>query len=149
MEKVSFWFWSLDWIELWRLLAWLDEPLCQDRLWILSDLCTQNFWSGSVWGMKESWKGPYDIKAMVVIYLSHLIWYNNMILSYNSCWVLLLITYIGLYWVYAITITLVGCILLQDHHCMSVGIELGWRWWEEVAFKLYVTYPSLVNKFNI
>jgi hypothetical protein len=23
---------SLDWIELWRLLAWLDEPFCQDRL---------------------------------------------------------------------------------------------------------------------
>jgi hypothetical protein len=23
---------SLDWIELWRFLAWLDEPLCQDRL---------------------------------------------------------------------------------------------------------------------
>jgi hypothetical protein len=33
MEKVSFGFWiSLDWIELWRLLAWLDEPFCQDRL---------------------------------------------------------------------------------------------------------------------
>jgi hypothetical protein len=28
---------------------------------------------GSVWGMKDSWKGPYDIKAMVVISLSHLI----------------------------------------------------------------------------
>jgi hypothetical protein len=27
----------------------------------------------SVWGMKDSWKGPYDIKAMVVISLSHLI----------------------------------------------------------------------------
>jgi hypothetical protein len=34
MEKVSFGdFWiSLDWIELWRLLSWLDETLCQDRL---------------------------------------------------------------------------------------------------------------------
>jgi hypothetical protein len=33
MEKVSFLdFGSLDWIELWRLLAWLDEPFCQDRL---------------------------------------------------------------------------------------------------------------------
>jgi hypothetical protein len=51
-----------------------------------------------VWGMKDSWKGPYDIKAMVVISLSHLIF--NMILSYKSCCVLLydsLITYIGLY----------------------------------------------------
>jgi hypothetical protein len=28
---------------------------------------------GSVWGMKGSWKGSYDIKAMVVISLSHLI----------------------------------------------------------------------------
>ena len=39
----------------------------------------------------------------------------NMILSYKACCVLLydsLITYIGLYWVYVITITLVGCILL-------------------------------------
>ena len=27
----------------------------------------------SVWGTKDSWKGPYDIKAMVVISLSHLI----------------------------------------------------------------------------
>jgi hypothetical protein len=26
-----------------------------------------------VWGIKDSWKGPYDIKAMVVISLSHLI----------------------------------------------------------------------------
>jgi hypothetical protein len=53
-----------------------------------------------VWGTKESWKGPYDIKAMVVISLLHLICYNNMILSYKSCCVLLydsLITYIGLY----------------------------------------------------
>jgi len=115
---------SLDWIELWRFLAWLDEPLCQDRLWILSDLCSQNSWSESVWGMKDSWKGPYDIKAMVVISLSHLIWYSNTILSYKSCCVLLydsLITYIGLYWVYAIAITLVGCVLLQVHHCMSIG----------------------------
>jgi hypothetical protein len=34
MEKVSFGAFgiSLDWIELWRLLAWLDEPFCQDRL---------------------------------------------------------------------------------------------------------------------
>jgi hypothetical protein len=53
-----------------------------------------------VWVMKENWKGPYDIKAMVVISLSHLIWYSNMILSYKDCCVLLydsLITYIGLY----------------------------------------------------
>ena len=143
---------SLDWIELWRFLAWLDEPLCQDRLWILSYLCSQNSWSESVWGMKDSWKGPYDIKAMVVISLSHLIWYSNMILSYKACCVLLydsLITYIGLYWVYAITITFVGCVLLQDRHCMSVGTELGWRWREEVTFKRYVTHPSLVSKFNI
>jgi hypothetical protein len=28
-RKLAFWI-SLDWIELWRLLAWLDEPLCQD-----------------------------------------------------------------------------------------------------------------------
>ena len=27
----------------------------------------------SVWGKKDIWKGPYDIKAMVVISLSHLI----------------------------------------------------------------------------
>jgi hypothetical protein len=27
----------------------------------------------SDWGTKDSWKGPYDIKAMVVISLSHLI----------------------------------------------------------------------------
>jgi hypothetical protein len=27
----------------------------------------------SVWGTQDSWKGPYDIKAMVVISLSHLI----------------------------------------------------------------------------
>jgi hypothetical protein len=27
----------------------------------------------SVWGTKDSWKGPYEIKAMVVISLSHLI----------------------------------------------------------------------------
>ena len=26
-----------------------------------------------VWGTKDSWKGPYDIKATVVISLSHLI----------------------------------------------------------------------------
>jgi negative regulator of sigma E activity len=34
MEKISFGAFriSLDWIELWRLLAWLDEPFCQDRL---------------------------------------------------------------------------------------------------------------------
>jgi hypothetical protein len=32
---------------------------------------------------------------------------------------------------------------------MSVGMELEWRWKEEVAFKWYVTYPSLVSKFNI
>ena len=73
-----------------------------------------------------------------------------MIISYKDCCVLLydsLITYIGLYWVHAITITLVGCIILQVHHCMSIGMELGWR--EEVAFKWYATYPSLVNKFNI
>ena len=43
-----------------------------DCEWLL-DPCSQNFWSESVWGMKESWKGPYDIKAMVVISLSHLI----------------------------------------------------------------------------
>jgi len=23
---------SLDWIKFWIFLAWLDEPLCQDRL---------------------------------------------------------------------------------------------------------------------
>jgi hypothetical protein len=39
----------------------------------LSNLWSQNSWSQSVWGMKDSWKGPYDIKAMVVISLSHLI----------------------------------------------------------------------------
>jgi hypothetical protein len=39
----------------------------------LSDLWSQNSWSQSVWGTKDSWKGPYDIKAMVVISLSHLI----------------------------------------------------------------------------
>ena len=136
---------SLDWIEIWRLLAWLDEPLCQDRLWILSDRCSQNYWSGSVWEMKDSWKRPYDINSMVVISLSHLIWYSNMILSYKPCYVLLydsLITYIGLYWVYAITINLVGCVLLQVHHCKSVGMELGWRWREEATFKRYFTYPS-------
>jgi hypothetical protein len=27
----------------------------------------------SVWGTKDSWKGPYDIKAQVVISLSYLI----------------------------------------------------------------------------
>jgi hypothetical protein len=27
----------------------------------------------SVWGTKDSWKGPYDIKATIVISLSHLI----------------------------------------------------------------------------
>jgi hypothetical protein len=27
----------------------------------------------SVWGTKDSWKGPYNIKEMVVIFLSHLI----------------------------------------------------------------------------
>jgi hypothetical protein len=32
MEKVGFWGISLDWIELWILLAWLDEPFFQDRL---------------------------------------------------------------------------------------------------------------------
>jgi hypothetical protein len=31
LDEISFWI-SLDWIELWRLLAWLDEPFCQDRL---------------------------------------------------------------------------------------------------------------------
>jgi hypothetical protein len=75
-----------------------------------------------------------------------------MILSYKSCCVLLydsLITYIGLYLVYAIAITLVGCVLLHNHHCMSIGMELGWRWREEATFKWYVTHPSLVSKFNI
>jgi hypothetical protein len=47
--------------------------LCQDRFLILLDLFSQNSWSESVWGMKDNWKGPYDIKAMVVISLSHLI----------------------------------------------------------------------------
>jgi hypothetical protein len=30
MEKVSFVVFGiiLDWIEIWRLLAWLDEPFC-------------------------------------------------------------------------------------------------------------------------
>ena len=39
LDEISFWllefvaFWiSLDWIELWRLLACLVEPFCQDRL---------------------------------------------------------------------------------------------------------------------
>jgi hypothetical protein len=75
-----------------------------------------------------------------------------MILSYKACCILLydsLITYIGLYRVYAIAISLVGCVLLQVHHCMSVGMELGWRWREEVTFKRYVIHPSLVSKFNI
>ena len=112
-------------------LGWsvFEFCLCQDRLWILSYLCSQNSWSGGLWGMKDSWKGPYDIKAMIVISLSHLIWYSNMILSYKACCVLLydsLITYIDLYWVYAIAITLVGCVLLQVHHRMSIGTKLGW-----------------------
>jgi hypothetical protein len=75
-----------------------------------------------------------------------------MILSYKACCVLLydsLITYIVLYLIYAITITLVGCVLLQVHHCMSIGTELGWQWREEATFKRYVTHPSLVSKFNI
>jgi hypothetical protein len=75
-----------------------------------------------------------------------------MILSYKACCVLLydsLIIYIGLYLFYAIAITFVGCVLLQDHHCMSVGMELGWRWQEEETFKWYVPHPSLVSKFNV
>ena len=39
----------------------------------LSDLWSQNSWRQSVWETKDSWKGPYDIKAMVVISHSHLI----------------------------------------------------------------------------
>jgi hypothetical protein len=56
-------------------LGWSGFEICFVKIDCeqLSDLWFQNSWSQSVWGTKDSWKGPYDIKAMVVISLSHLI----------------------------------------------------------------------------
>ena len=72
MEKVSFgqlllaWNYQLGWSGFEILFVNID---CEQ----LSDPQSQISWSESVWGTKDSWKGPYDIKAMVVISLSHLI----------------------------------------------------------------------------
>ena len=56
-------------------LGWSGFEICFVKIDCeqLSDLWSQNSWSQSVWGTKDGWKGPYDIKAMVVISLSHLI----------------------------------------------------------------------------
>ena len=56
-------------------LGWSGFEICFVKIdcELLSDIWSQNSWSQSVWGTKDSWKGPYDIKAMVVISLSHLI----------------------------------------------------------------------------
>ena len=83
MEKVSL---SLDELVgsrfmvmvLWLGIIWLDQSgfeICFVKIDCeqLSDLWFQNSWSQSVLGTKDSWKGLYDIKAMVVISLSHLI----------------------------------------------------------------------------
>ena len=85
MEKVSFGQLLSFWLALGLLgLAWIGQSFGDFQLGQMSHFvkidceyyqifALRILGSRSVWGMKDSWKGPYDIKAMVVISLSHLI----------------------------------------------------------------------------
>jgi hypothetical protein len=51
----------------------------------------------SVWEARNCWKGPYNVKALVIFYFSYL-HYNNIFVSHKIGLILLygfLITYIG------------------------------------------------------